>query len=195
MDFQLELFTLIFQSKSHALAELDELHGSGGLRERAIERLQLQREDCRARGIMISWASSEIREEEIARRERQLFYSRRHRIRTQWRDYRFFPRSYKWSYWHDYAFSRDRGLCQICSREADEVHHILPRYLGGTDHPDNLISLCSLDHLFAPDEPLEFPAYRQNGGAVAYLVHRIISEQGAMLQAELGEWQEYKEEP
>lgn len=30
-----------------------------------------------------------------------------------------------------------------------EVHHILPRSLGGTDNPDNLIKLTASDHIFA----------------------------------------------
>ncbi|MDR5790294.1 HNH endonuclease signature motif containing protein [Caballeronia sp. LP003] len=30
--------------------------------------------------------------------------------------------------------------------QADEVDHVLPLYRGGTDHPSNLQSLCTLCH-------------------------------------------------
>lgn len=34
-------------------------------------------------------------------------------------------------------------ICRICGeRPTKEVHHIRPRYLGGKNHPRNLIGLC-----------------------------------------------------
>lgn len=38
---------------------------------------------------------------------------------------------------------RDGYTCQLCGAEgADSVDHIVPRRLGGTDHDDNLQTLC-----------------------------------------------------
>ncbi len=41
---------------------------------------------------------------------------------------------------------RDRHFCQVpgCSRAAVHAHHIKPRSQGGSDDPENLISLCAL---------------------------------------------------
>ena len=36
--------------------------------------------------------------------------------------------------------------CMSCGEPADEVHHIRPRHLGGTDHPRNLVPLCEACH-------------------------------------------------
>src|SRR5712664_2818629 len=42
--------------------------------------------------------------------------------------------------------ARDRHFCQVpgCSRAAVHAHHIKPRSQGGSDDPENLISLCTL---------------------------------------------------
>src|SRR6266404_7534585 len=42
--------------------------------------------------------------------------------------------------------ARDRHFCQVpgCSRAAVHAHHIKPRSQGGSDDPENLISLCAL---------------------------------------------------
>lgn len=39
-------------------------------------------------------------------------------------------------------------MCMVvgCSRVAVEVDHRVPRTEGGTDDPDNLVSLCREDH-------------------------------------------------
>jgi len=46
--------------------------------------------------------------------------------------------------------ARDRHFCQVpgCSRAAVHAHHIIPRSQGGSDDPENLISLCAAHHLF-----------------------------------------------
>lgn len=57
------------------------------------------------------------------------------------------------------AWERDGGTCQICGEKADEVHHINPKYLGGSNHPDNLICLCSTCHFYIPDDYSKFDEY------------------------------------
>ena len=50
--------------------------------------------------------------------------------------------------------SRDRGECQkiladgkkCCSSRWVEIHHIVDRALGGSNHPSNLVTLCSAHH-------------------------------------------------
>jgi len=46
--------------------------------------------------------------------------------------------------------ARDRHFCQVpgCSRAAVHAHHIKPRSQGGSDDPENLISLCAAHHLY-----------------------------------------------
>lgn len=52
--------------------------------------------------------------------------------------------SYWWPIVRDAVLERD-GKCQLCGhgRSSDlHVHHILPRHCGGSDHPQNLVTLC-----------------------------------------------------
>lgn len=50
----------------------------------------------------------------------------------------------------EYVLYRDNHTCQICKGKSGdtvlEVHHILPKSKGGTDMPDNLITLCHCCH-------------------------------------------------
>ena len=53
-----------------------------------------------------------------------------------------------WSGMRDRIINRDK-VCQFeyCTDNINlEVHHIIPRRLGGTDHPANLITLCHEHH-------------------------------------------------
>ena len=43
-------------------------------------------------------------------------------------------------------FERDRFRCRGCAKPAEEVHHMIYRSQGGTDDPDNLVSLCRFCH-------------------------------------------------
>lgn len=55
------------------------------------------------------------------------------------------------------VLERDNFACMKCSRHSHlEIHHILPRYMGGQDVPGNLITLCTSCHIEAPDEPIKF---------------------------------------
>jgi len=57
-----------------------------------------------------------------------------------------------WGAIRAYIIERDR-VCQYdgcIESEYLEVHHIIPRRCGGTDHPANLISLCHAHHKIQP---------------------------------------------
>jgi len=54
---------------------------------------------------------------------------------------------YSWTACRDLVGQRDQWKCRICGEAGDEVHHILPRKDGGSDHPENLITLCRKHHL------------------------------------------------
>lgn len=60
---------------------------------------------------------------------------------------------------------RDNFTCQKCSYqnktgETLEVHHINPRIFGGElENPENLITLCSICHHYAPDSEERFKIY------------------------------------
>ncbi len=47
------------------------------------------------------------------------------------------------------AIERDQGFCQVpgCSRAAVHAHHVVFRSRGGSDEPENLVSLCAGHHL------------------------------------------------
>jgi len=45
------------------------------------------------------------------------------------------------------VIDRDSGLCQICGKEATQVHHCLYKSYQGSNIAQNLICLCSSCHL------------------------------------------------
>ncbi|MDD1771041.1 MAG: HNH endonuclease [Methanomassiliicoccales archaeon] len=60
---------------------------------------------------------------------------------------------YAWKKIRDRVFERDEGKCRSCGRPLEgmpswffEVHHVVPRCEGGSDHPRNLVTLCYLCH-------------------------------------------------
>jgi hypothetical protein len=58
-------------------------------------------------------------------------------------DNHFYTRSF-WKKLRSLILERDRYRCQICGEENKKlnVHHIKEKRNGGTDHKDNLITLC-----------------------------------------------------
>jgi 5-methylcytosine-specific restriction endonuclease McrA len=44
-------------------------------------------------------------------------------------------------------FERDSYTCVLCERAATELHHVKHRSQGGTNAPDNLVSVCRFCHL------------------------------------------------
>ncbi|MCX6749832.1 MAG: HNH endonuclease [Candidatus Pacearchaeota archaeon] len=62
------------------------------------------------------------------------------------------------------VFERDNFTCQKCKIQDEttkilEVHHINPLFMEGNDNLDNLITLCSDCHHFAPNNKQEFEDY------------------------------------
>jgi len=54
-------------------------------------------------------------------------------------------------FWYNFVRAavlfRDQNRCRICGAEGSrDVHHIKPRWLGGIDHPFNLVTLCTECH-------------------------------------------------
>lgn len=55
---------------------------------------------------------------------------------------------------------RDGNKCIKCrTSKWLELHHIVPVYRGGTNDESNLITMCSLCHHFAPENPLKLIKY------------------------------------
>ena len=60
---------------------------------------------------------------------------------------------YAWKRIREMVYERDGMKCRSCRRPLEgmpswffEVHHVVPRRGGGSDHPRNLITLCYLCH-------------------------------------------------
>ena len=61
------------------------------------------------------------------------------------------------------VLERDNSKCQKCGffgrTEELETHHIKPKISGGKDEKENLITLCSICHYYAPDSEEDFKNY------------------------------------
>ena len=70
--------------------------------------------------------------------------------REEWIKDLYTIRSWNWSSITWAIVKRDKQKCQECNLAchdtALEVHHIIPVMSGGSDHPHNLKSLCSVCH-------------------------------------------------
>ena len=67
---------------------------------------------------------------------------------------------YVWSHIRKRVLQRDGNVCQLCKKTAStslHIHHILKKREGGTEHFDNLITVCPSCHpkadrtLYNPD--------------------------------------------
>ena len=54
-----------------------------------------------------------------------------------------------------FVFARDEYTCQVCKKKNKvlQTHHIIYRSEGGTDRPDNLITVCTDCHTSAAHKP------------------------------------------
>ena len=89
------------------------------------------------------------------------------------------------------ASERDHGECLVCGGEAADIHHRMPKGMGGTSDPDrnyglaNLVSLCRFHHdevhanpaesydrgllVHSHDDPASCPIMLANDTVVIYL--------------------------
>ena len=77
------------------------------------------------------------------------------------------------------VLERDFYTCQCCGLrpETPEVHHVQPVWKNGTGALNNLITLCSICHRYAPNNAEEFLAYQKYGGARGQmLVGRLLTD-------------------
>lgn len=50
------------------------------------------------------------------------------------------------------VFSRDKRTCIKCGGKHNlQIHHMNAKKYGGTDNEDNLVTLCDVCHIFAPE--------------------------------------------
>lgn len=52
-----------------------------------------------------------------------------------------------WQQLRQQILDRDSYTCQSCFKDAEDIHHIIPRRLGGLDSTNNLVSVCQKCHL------------------------------------------------
>lgn len=54
------------------------------------------------------------------------------------------------------VYRRDGWRCALCdSTQYLQIHHVIPRSVGGSDFPENLITLCSKCHAAAHGTKVE----------------------------------------
>ena len=49
----------------------------------------------------------------------------------------------------EHIIERDDGLCRVCGRQANDIHHIMFKSHVGADNEKNLIALCRECHEWA----------------------------------------------
>ena len=60
--------------------------------------------------------------------------------------YRDYLKSAQWREIRGVILGRANGLCEFCSAEATQVHHLSYPKRFGTEHPDSLVALCRACH-------------------------------------------------
>jgi hypothetical protein len=60
---------------------------------------------------------------------------------------------------------RDIGLCRCCGFRGSEVHHVIPTIYGGKDEVTNMVYICHVCHIDAPDTKEDFYQYMNIGGS------------------------------
>jgi hypothetical protein len=88
-----------------------------------------------------------------------------------------------------YVRARDNYTCQICGKKAAdiEVHHIIPRSQGGTNKPDNLITLCSKCHKHLHTHPKELEKLQKTKHSKQFKAETFMSVVRWMLANKLKE--------
>jgi len=87
-------------------------------------------------------------------------------------------------------YCRDGYRCALCdSTQYLQVHHLIPRGHGGSDHPYNLICLCSTCHaqahgINAYDEPDFDPSF----------IEQAMIEYLADYYADSGDWNPWRKD-
>jgi len=81
----------------------------------------------------------------------------------------------------EYVKHRDSNKCVICGSTSNlEVHHVVPRSEGGTDIPDNLVTLYHSCHMKVHEKGIKVPVkqYQQVGvlnTAMPYIIGKLNS--------------------
>jgi hypothetical protein len=59
----------------------------------------------------------------------------------------------EWARIRQQILERDHRTCQACWKPGGQVHHIVERARGGSDHPSNLMVLCGRCHVLVSPVP------------------------------------------
>lgn len=69
------------------------------------------------------------------------------------------PRSLRYS--RIWVLTRDKHMCAYCGEPANQVDHVIPRHLGGSDLPSNLVASCARCNSLKGTSCAECPQWRQ----------------------------------
>ena len=69
------------------------------------------------------------------------------------------PRSLK--YVKRWVLIRDNHICAYCGEPGNQVDHVIPRHLGGSDFPSNLVASCFRCNNLKGTSCAECPQWRQ----------------------------------
>ena len=72
------------------------------------------------------------------------------------------PRTLK--YVKRWVLERDRYTCVYCGKPANEVDHVIPRHLNGSDAPSNLVASCRRCNNLKGTSCAECPNWRKQIG-------------------------------
>ena len=88
---------------------------------------------------------------------------------------------------HEYVYARQGGVCPFCGKPIEHYHHMIPRSMGGSDLPENLIGLCRdcheeihLGRLSTKTEGImkKYGALSVLNQAIPFIVRRLADKYG-----------------
>ena len=87
------------------------------------------------------------------------------------------------------AYEREGGWCAICgTARATDLHHRLPRGMGGSAHNDQIHALSHIIWICADDHAQLERQDRENAYALGYLVHRGVQVPAEVSLMYRGHW-------
>jgi hypothetical protein len=75
-----------------------------------------------------------------------------------------YPKKPSYKFAKKYVMVRDNYTCVYCGAAAQEIDHVIPRQIGGSNMPSNLVASCSKCNNYKSVNCVDCPQWRKKRG-------------------------------